>query len=297
MINNETQEAGISQQLDEWLPVVGDSSFRIWSSPLMEDLDVVWARDHFHYYPPHIHDCLEFTWIHNGQGSVVCRGQHYDFEPGDIFMVAPNELHSAHIRNKESCTFTMLHVPSHFYWSLIHDYVRAGRRDMLEPVRIFSAQQMDTYIIDFLEVLLNTSCQKKTSNLLIKLIENALVLPQRFPGLQPDMTFWHPAVVHARETLANTANDPINITDIASDVGLNVRYFISLFKDGTGLSPHQYQIALRVERARSLIQGSQTPLSEVAVTTGFSDQSHLNRHFKRGYGYTPGGFRQIMCPI
>jgi AraC family transcriptional regulator len=60
----------------------------------------------------------------------------------------------------------------------------------------------------------------------------------------------------------------------------------------TGLPPHQYVIARRVERARQLLQaGTDLPLAEVAVEVGFSDQSQLSRHFKRLVGATPRQFR------
>ena len=60
----------------------------------------------------------------------------------------------------------------------------------------------------------------------------------------------------------------------------------------TGLPPHQYVIARRVERARQLLQaGTNLSLAEVALRAGFSDQSHFCRHFKRLVGVTPGRFR------
>jgi AraC-like DNA-binding protein len=60
----------------------------------------------------------------------------------------------------------------------------------------------------------------------------------------------------------------------------------------TGLPPHQYVIARRVERAKGLLQGGgELSLSLVAACAGFSDQSVFCRHFKRIVGVTPGRFR------
>ena len=63
------------------------------------------------------------------------------------------------------------------------------------------------------------------------------------------------------------------------------------FKAATGLPPHQYVIARRVERAKQLLQGGDFTLAEVAARAGFSDQSQFCRHFKRLVGVTPGQFR------
>jgi transcriptional regulator GlxA family with amidase domain len=89
----------------------------------------------------------------------------------------------------------------------------------------------------------------------------------------------------------------MHVGDLARRVDLDMRYLISLFKLATGVTPHQFQIAMRVELARSLLQ-EHLPLTEVAARAGFADQSHLNRHFLRKYGFTPGAFREsvVMRP-
>jgi AraC family transcriptional regulator len=79
---------------------------------------------------------------------------------------------------------------------------------------------------------------------------------------------------------------------MAAVVGLNPYHFARQFKAATGLPPHQYVIARRVERAKQLLQaGTGLPLAEVAADAGFSDQSQFSRHFKRLVGVTPGRFR------
>ena len=69
-------------------------------------------------------------------------------------------------------------------------------------------------------------------------------------------------------------------------------HFARQFKAATGLPPHQYLIMRRIERARQLLDADNNiSLAEVAALVGFSDQSHLTRHFKRLVGVTPGQFR------
>jgi AraC family transcriptional regulator len=82
------------------------------------------------------------------------------------------------------------------------------------------------------------------------------------------------------------------LTQLAAVVGLNPYHFARQFKAATGLPPHQYVIARRVERAMQLLQaGTGLSLAEVALHAGFSDQSQLSHHFKRLVGVTPGRFR------
>jgi AraC family transcriptional regulator len=73
---------------------------------------------------------------------------------------------------------------------------------------------------------------------------------------------------------------------------LSAYHFARQFKAATGLPPHQFVIARRVERAKGLLQaGTDLSLAEVAAHAGFSDQSQFTHHFKRLVGVTPGQFR------
>ena len=91
------------------------------------------------------------------------------------------------------------------------------------------------------------------------------------------------------------ANFPreLSLGDIAEAVHVSPFHLARQFKQSLGVSPHQYLIQVRVNSARwLLLAGSgERSLAEVATAVGFSDQSHLTRHFKRLTGVTPGQFR------
>jgi AraC family transcriptional regulator len=80
------------------------------------------------------------------------------------------------------------------------------------------------------------------------------------------------------------------LADLAAVAHLSEFHFARQFKQTTGLPPHQFVIHQRVERAKRLIAARRLSLAEVAVAAGFSDQSHLTRHFKRLVGVTPRRF-------
>jgi AraC family transcriptional regulator len=83
-----------------------------------------------------------------------------------------------------------------------------------------------------------------------------------------------------------------SLGQLAAVARLSAYHFARQFKAATGLPPHRYVIARRVERARQLLQaGTDLSLAEVAACAGFSDQSQFSHHFKRTVGVTPGQFR------
>jgi AraC family transcriptional regulator len=84
-----------------------------------------------------------------------------------------------------------------------------------------------------------------------------------------------------------------SLGQMAAVARLSPYHFARQFKAATGLPPHQYVIARRVERAKQFLQGGgDFSLAELAAHAGFSDQSHFTRHFKRVFGVTPRQFRK-----
>ncbi len=84
--------------------------------------------------------------------------------------------------------------------------------------------------------------------------------------------------------------EEICLDELAGYLGLSRYYFCRLFKQSTGLSPYQYVIQCRVERAKYLLRRGGLSLGDVALACGFTHQSHLHRHFKRLTGVTPKRF-------
>jgi AraC family transcriptional regulator len=84
----------------------------------------------------------------------------------------------------------------------------------------------------------------------------------------------------------------LTLRDLAAVAHLSPYHFARLFKTSTGLPPHQYVIARRIERAKQLLRGGEElSLAQVAARAGFWDQGHFTRHFKRLVGITPKRFR------
>jgi len=86
-------------------------------------------------------------------------------------------------------------------------------------------------------------------------------------------------------------SEDISLFTLASLAGFSVHHFNDVFKAETGMAPHQFLIDRRVHHAKELLLGTNMPIAEVAVTVGFSGQSHFTLHFKRLTGTTPARFR------
>ena len=86
----------------------------------------------------------------------------------------------------------------------------------------------------------------------------------------------------------------MSIILLSSIAGLSPFHFARAFKKSVGVTPHDYVIQRRVERARELLVGSDMPLSEIALAAGFADQSHCARRFREYIGMCPRDYRWSM---
>jgi AraC family transcriptional regulator len=85
----------------------------------------------------------------------------------------------------------------------------------------------------------------------------------------------------------------LTLEQMAAAAHLSASHFARRFKEATSVSPHQYVLARRVERAQRLLrQDPDLSLAEIAACAGFSDQSQFSHHFKRVVGVTPRQFRR-----
>lgn len=79
----------------------------------------------------------------------------------------------------------------------------------------------------------------------------------------------------------------LSLSELAAVVQMSPFHFARLFKESTGLAPHQFVIRCRVERAKELLVQGRMAIAGIATEVGFANQSHLTRHFKRIVGVTP----------
>ena len=94
------------------------------------------------------------------------------------------------------------------------------------------------------------------------------------------------------ELMEARAGERLTLDVLSREAGLSPAHFARAFKESVGRAPHQHLLGLRLERARRLLEAPDVALSDVALRTGFADQAHFTRFFKRRFGVTPGALQR-----
>lgn len=89
------------------------------------------------------------------------------------------------------------------------------------------------------------------------------------------------------EFIEEHISEKISLGALSSIAGLSPNHFARAFQQSLGMPPHKYLLRRRVEHVEQLLRETQLPLSQIALAVGFSDQSHLARHFRRLTGMPP----------
>jgi AraC-like DNA-binding protein len=100
------------------------------------------------------------------------------------------------------------------------------------------------------------------------------------------------ALKRVRAYIEGHLAERLSVERLASIAGLSVYHFARAFKTSQGMTPHEYLLDRRISRAQALLDATDTALSEIALESGFADQSHFARHFRQRVGIPPSAYRR-----
>lgn len=124
--------------------------------------------------------------------------------------------------------------------------------------------------------------------LVVHLLTTCCVFKQKIPAYSDGLPKYK--LQQATDYIQAYLDQDIKLTDLANTVGMSQYYFCRLFKQSMSMTPHQYVIRQRVERAKQLLR-QDLLITDVAFECGFAHQSHLSRHFRRLVGVSPKTFQ------
>jgi len=264
---------------------------RYWQHAAVDGVDLLRARYVTHRYGRHSHETYTFGLIEAGVEEFDYGGSLLRAGPGAVALLNPDVVHTGQAATPAGWTYRVVYprvsvvteIAAELGWR--KGTPRFPETVLYEPATAAVLRSAHQAAEDGDQLASSTLL---TSALASLLRAHAAAGPASGTGCRRKA----PAAVGiVRDLLAERLTEPPSLAELAELTGLSQFSLLRAFRNETGLPPHAFLNQLRVRRARLLLDDGM-PAAEVAVATGFADQAHLTRHFKRILGVPPAAYQR-----
>jgi AraC-like DNA-binding protein len=262
---------------------------RFYTRPDVYGVEFIHANFVRHRFSRHVHDYYVFGFIEAGLQTFSYRHSKHATANGGIIILNPDEPHTGEPATPQGFTYKALYPSAELLHSIARDVT--GRS---VPLPFFTAPVI--YDADISRQLLRLHRALVSPALTMAGEVNLLDVfaglisryaDSRFPLAAPRSETT--AIRRAREYIEAHYDQDISLAQLARAVSFSPYYLARSFTAEVGMPPHAYLESVRIRHARRLLALG-LPIAEVALATGFANQSHFTNRFKRFMGVPPGEF-------
>lgn len=267
-------------------------STHYWHDTTLDNLELLHATYVTHSFAPHTHEGYAIGVVLTGAETFAYRRATHVAGAGNVVIINPAEVHTGQAYTRQGWTYRMLYPEAEQLRRVASQLANHTSSFPFFPEAVIADTAIARQICN-LHVQLERGVEPLTAEslwttLLADLIQRHA--DAHYPLLSPIPRADHQLIQRALAYLHDNYATPIRLQELADCVALSPYHFLRLFKANLGLPPHTYLTQLRIHRAKALLNKRQ-PIAEVALAVGFTDQSHLSRHFKRIVGVPPGEYQ------
>jgi AraC-like DNA-binding protein len=276
-------------------PTIPPGQPKIWRLPELGNLELLHATFVNHAFPRHTHDGFAVGVIEQGALGFYYRGENVVASQGAINLANPDEAHTGYAAAETGWTYRMFYLDPDLLQNAAAEIAnRPITRLPFFQTGVLDDDELARTIHQFhcsLEREKLSRLEKETR--LLWLLTQLIIRHADAPPVLHRIGREDEAIHRVCEYIQTCYQENISIEQLANAAHLSPFHFIRVFRNQMGLTPHAYLTQVRVRRAKGLLTRGWT-ISAAAFETGFVDQSHLTRHFKRLIGVTPGQYRNFV---
>lgn len=222
-------------------------------------------------------------YISNGKGIFLNR----DFDAANGYFVAPNEFEI--IKSDTESPFES-------YWIMLEGDGAAGllKKINLTHNCIFTIEQKEDCIACIKDVLFNENYSNDAEEAYALQAALYKILSIHMKNIEIEATNVTSVAAIVANTIKKNYNTPIKINDLAHDFNISRNYLYTLFKKTYGVSPQEYLLMRRIEKAKQLLSNNTTDLSvkQISIAVGFENPLYFSRVFRARTGFSPTQYRK-----
>jgi AraC-like DNA-binding protein len=272
----------------------GQNGVEFWRVHGLRNLELLRATHHGSAFPRRLHEGFEISVIEKGTEKLFVRGATHMAPAGSVVVINPGEVHAVGAADEHGWSYRA-------FYPTAADVRDAASTAVGKPLPLPSFSNPIIHDQHVAQILRELHCLLQLPNSALAQESYSVWVASQLVTRHADQRPTpravgreHRGVKLAQDFIQANYADNVTLGQIASLAGLSSFHLIRVFTAQVGLPPHAYLNQIRVHRARKLLAAGRS-IARVASETGFVDQSHLSKNFKRLLGVTPGQYASAMA--
>ena len=242
-------------------------------------------------FPNHFHKHYVIGFVENGERHLSCKNKEYIIDKGSIVIFNPGDNHSCVQNDGGTLDYRGFNINKEIMLDLTEEVT--GKRELPGFFNnVICDEEITCYLRSLHEMIMNgTRDFGKEENLLFLISALIQKYGQPFEDCVPECREETEKVCKFME---QHYMEHISLDRICQYAAISKSTLLRAFTKSKGVTPYLYLENIRINEAKKMLGQGISPL-DVAMQTGFSDQSHFTNYFSRFIGLAPGVYRDIFC--
>ena len=246
-------------------------------------------------FPNHFHDYYVVGFVESGHRFLTCKNKEYTICTGDILIFNPADNHACEQIDEQMLTWRCLNIGKDIMRNMT---LEITGKDYLPHFTLSVVRQscIVPLLKDLHEMIMK---ERKDFNkeetfyfLLEYLIADYAEDPEGSSPMSNDSKI-NGEIKKICDYMESNYSETITLDDLSQTSGVNKYTLLRAFTKQRGITPYQYFVTIRVNKAKRLLEQGVPPI-EAAIQSGFTDQSHFTHFFKNFIGLTPKQYQNIF---
>lgn len=242
-------------------------------------------------FPNHFHEYYVIGFIESGQRYLSCKNKEYTTKEGDLLLFNPHDNHTCAQIDDKTLDYRCINIQPEIMSKITCEITGREYLPYFNCQVVFNSDLVSS-LRDLHLMLMQEAKDFKKEEILFFLVEQ-LIKEYAEPASSETAEKLSAEVKTICEFLENNYASNITLNDLSSLTGLSKYYLLRSFTKQKGISPYSYLETIRIGNAKKLLEKGVAPV-DVALQTGFTDQSHFSNFFKKLIGLTPKQYMKIF---
>ncbi|GGH41496.1 AraC family transcriptional regulator [Paenibacillus silvae] len=242
-------------------------------------------------FPNHFHDYYVIGFIEEGKRHLVCNNEEYILNSGDMIVFNPHDPHACEQVDGRKLDYRCINIQP----EVMQEYVREITGQAYLPrftAPVLYQSELVPSLHELHQIILDEQSDFCKEELLLLLLDQ--MLKECCDPGPPEPA--HHVTFEIRQLCSYIESryaENITLNELSEISGISKYHLLRLFTRQKGISPYRYLETIRINQAKRLLEQGLQPI-DVAVQTGFSDQSHFTNFFKKLIGLTPKQYSRVF---